>query len=204
MTDYTQEQLDAAIAKAVEEATGGLKAKVTELMDEKKSEQRRREELEREKAEADRMHAEKNGEFQKLYDSERAAREQERAQNEAYRKAIAQRDTNAAASSIGGELTRDTARAALLAEQAQKYVRNGDDGISYEIGGAKVDKPAVMAHLIAQFPFLVDGNQANGGGASGDRDGGAGKKKLSEMTEAERVKLHRENPAEFARLRAAG
>lgn len=203
MTDYTQDQLDAAIAKAVEEATGGLKAKVTELMDEKKSEQRRREELEREKAEADRMHAEKNGEFQKLYDSERSAREQERAQNEAYRKAIAQRDTSAAAAVIGGELTRDTARAALLAEQAGKFVRNTDDGISYEIGGAKVDKQAVLAHLTSQFPFLVDGNQAGGGGATGG-DGGAGKKKLSELTEAERVKLHRENPAEFARLRAAG
>lgn len=204
MTDYTQEQMEEAIRKAVEESDRGLKAKIAELMDEKKSEQRRREELEREKTESDRLAAEKSGEFQTLYDREKAALEKERTTNAAYRQAIAKRDTDTAAAGIGGELTRDTARAALLAEQAQKYVRNTDDGISYEIGGAKVDKPAVLAHLIAQFPFLVDGNQANGGGASGDRDGGAGKKKLSEMTEAERVKLHRENPAEFARIRAAG
>ncbi|WP_237333355.1 hypothetical protein, partial [Salmonella enterica] len=48
------------------------------------------------------------------------------------------------------------------------------------------------------FSHLIKANAASGGGASGGKGGGAAKM-FSEMTEAERLELHRTNPAEFKR-----
>lgn len=48
------------------------------------------------------------------------------------------------------------------------------------------------------FSHLIKANAASGGGASGGKGGGAAKT-FSEMTEAERLELHRTNPAEFKR-----
>lgn len=48
-------------------------------------------------------------------------------------------------------------------------------------------------------PVIV-GSKASGGGAGGASQPGAGGKKLKDMNDQERIKLHKENPEEFKRL----
>lgn len=52
----------------------------------------------------------------------------------------------------------------------------------------------------AKFAALVRGPASSGGGAHNTPPGASGPKKPEEYTEAERVALHRTNPAEFQRL----
>ena len=200
---FTQADLEAAVAKAVEEATAGLKGKNAELLSETKAEREKRQALEKAQEEAEAERKKQSGEFKELYEKALADLKTERENAATYRATIQKRDIEAEAASIGSELTRDTARAAILREQAQKFAKLTDQGVSYEIGGVAVERTQVIEHLRTAYPFLVDGNQANGGGASGNSGGAAGRK-LSEMSEAELVKLHKENPAEFKRLAASG
>jgi len=53
-----------------------------------------------------------------------------------------------------------------------------------------------------KFGKIVVASKASGSGAGGGRNnsGGGAAKKLSDMSEPERVQLHRDNPAEFKRL----
>lgn len=54
------------------------------------------------------------------------------------------------------------------------------------------------------FAAIIKGSSANGGGAAGGANGGgAAGKKISEMSEAERSALARENPAKFRELAKA-
>jgi len=48
------------------------------------------------------------------------------------------------------------------------------------------------------FSHLIKANAASGGGASGGKGGGAAKT-FKDMTESERLELHKTNPAEFKR-----
>jgi len=43
------------------------------------------------------------------------------------------------------------------------------------VNGAQVDTNALMAHLTKEYPFLVDGSNATGGGAQSSSGGGASK-----------------------------
>jgi hypothetical protein len=52
-----------------------------------------------------------------------------------------------------------------------------------------------------KYAGILRASEASGGGASGgDKRGGAPKKKLADMGDAERTQMARENPAEFQRL----
>lgn len=194
--DTTASDLDAKIAEAVEKATAGLKAKNAELLSETKAEREKRQALEKAQEEAEAERQRQAGEFKSLYEKAQAELKDEREQLAQFRGQIAKRDVEAATAGIASELTRDTARAAILAEQAGKFAKHGDDGVRYEIGGVEVEKAKVIDHLRTTYPFLVDGNQASGGGATGGSGGAA--KKLSEMGDAERLELARQGKLKAA------
>lgn len=176
----TKAELEAQIA----EATKPLKAKVDELLGETKAERQKRREIEEAQAEAERKRAEEQGQFQDLYKQTQAELEKERQAAAEYRQKIARATLEGEAGKIAAELSRDTARAALLAEQAAKFIKPTDDGLKFEIGGVQVDRAKALDHLRASFPFLVDGSQASGGGATGG-NGGAVSQKRSAMSAAE-------------------
>jgi hypothetical protein len=87
-----------------------------------------------------------------------------------------------------------------LREQISKYARYTDDGVKFEMGGVEVDKEKITAHITENYPFLIDGSGASGGGATGGKNGGAGKS-WSDMTEAEHVALYKRDPEAYRRLK---
>jgi septal ring factor EnvC (AmiA/AmiB activator) len=150
----------------------GLKSKLDEVMGETKTERERRKALEQAQTEAERKAAEEKGEFEKLYKKTQDELEAERRQAREFREQITQRDIRSSAQEIARALaSKDAKRADLLAEKASQYAKFEDGQIRYEIGGMKVDPQKVAEHLKTEYPFLVDGSQASGGGATGAGDG---------------------------------
>lgn len=87
----------------------------------------------------------------------------------------------------------------------------GEAGITRVLD--KDGKPSAMslddlkAEFVANTDFasIIKGSNGGGSGATNQQPGGSGatSKKFSELTEAERVALHRTNPDEYRRLRDA-
>lgn len=162
----------------------------------------RRMQAEREAAERDAQ--EKRGEFQQLYQAEQARAGELAAQLEQLRTDVANRAREAAARQVIGTLTTDPKRAALLMHQALPNIAYTPEGVKINgPDGAALTAEQLAAHLTAEFPFLVDGSKATGGGASGNQSGGAATKRFDQYTSAELSEIHRNNPAEYERLRSA-
>ena len=178
----TKAELDAKIAEQVE----ALKAKNAELLGETKAERAKRQALEAAQTEAEEARAKEKGEFKSLYEKTLGELEKERQAAQEYRQQVTRSTLEGEAGKIAAELSRDTARAALLAEQAAKFIKPGDNGLTFEIGGVQVDRAKALDHLRASFPFLVDGSQASGGGATGG-SGGAVSQKRSAMSAADKA-----------------
>lgn len=178
----TKAELDAKIAEQVE----ALKAKNAELLGETKAERAKRQALEAAQTEAEEARAKEKGEFKSLYEKTLAELEKERQSAQEYRQQVTRSTLEGEAGKIAAELSRDTARAALLSEQAQKLLKPTDEGLQYEIGGVQVDRAKALDHLRASFPFLVDGSQASGGGATGG-SGGAVSQKRSAMSATDKA-----------------
>lgn len=166
-----------------------------------------KEDLLKAQQEADRKRAEEQGEFRKLYETEQQEKARIAAELAEYREKVTRSTLEGEAGKIAAELSRDTARAALLAEQAAKFIKPGDDGLKFEIGGVQVDRAKALDHLRASFPFLVDGSQASGGGATGGNGGAVSNqnpfKRGEHFSLTEQARLKREEPDTYARLKAA-
>lgn len=145
----------------------GLKAKNEELLAETKAEREKRQALEKAQAEAEETAAKEKGQFKELYEKTQADLAKERENNAAFRETIRKKDVDGEALKIATELTRDTSRAGLLQQQASQFLKHTETGVQFEIGGVPVERTKVLEHLKEAYPFLADGNQAGGGGASG-------------------------------------
>lgn len=175
----------------------GLKSKLDEVLGETKAEREKRKALEQAQTEAEKKAAEEKGEFEKLYRTATEQLEAERKQAREFRDQITQRDIKSSAQSIAQQLaSKDAKRASVLADYASKYAKFEDGQITYEIGGVKVDSAKVAEHLKSEYPFLVDGSQASGGGAAGD---GGGAPKGKQVTRQQWDSMGHSDRASFAK-----
>lgn len=165
---FTAEELDAK----VNETLAGLKENQQKLMDEAKSAKQKARELEELQRQAEEEGLKQREEFRTLYEREQKAKAELAEKYDSFAKRIQQKEVEAAALSLAAELTRDTKRAELLKEQVSKFARYTDNGVKFEMGGVEVDRAKVLAHITDNYPFLVDGSGATGGGATGANKGG--------------------------------
>lgn len=165
---FTAEELDAKI----NETTAGLKSKVEELLGESKSAKQKARELEELQRQAEEEGLKQREEFRTLYEREQKAKAELAEKYESFAKRIQQKEVESSALSLAAELTRDTKRAELLKEQVSKYARYTDDGVKFEMGGVEVDRDKILTHIKDNYPFLIDGSGATGGGAAGSKGAG--------------------------------
>lgn len=151
----------------------GLKTKNAELLDETKRERAQRVAAEKALADAETERQKQSGDFQALYETSQAELTREREAHASAMGKIREKDVSTAAMGLASSLTRDTARAALLQKEAASFIKYGETGVTYEMGGIPVTQEKVVEHIKSAYPFLVDGNPAGGGGAPGGA-GGAG------------------------------
>ncbi len=193
---FTSDEVKTMIGNEV----AGLKAKRDELLGLHAKEKERLSELEESQRKAEEERQREKGEFKSLYEKTQSELESERDNARKFRQQVQDRDLDSNANSLVSELTRDSKRAELLRKEALQFAKYTEDGIQYEIGGVTVDADKVKQKLTEEYPFLVDGSQANGGGAQGAAKQALGVKKASEYTEAERVSLYKEDPVKFKEI----
>mgnify|MGYP003633260872 CR=1 FL=1 len=182
---HTQAQIDASIT--------GLKSKNDELLAEKKRVQRERDEA----ANLAKSEAEEKAKASNDYKQKNEA-DQLKAKMEELNTNIKRGQIKTTAAKIAAGLTKDTARASLLEQQIGARLTLTDDGIkvlddSGQLTVSTLDD--LTATIKTAYPFLVDGSQANGSGATrsqGRADGGRKQVSRSDfdvMAQSERAKF---------------
>jgi len=182
----TQEDLEAAVADAVKKATEEAQAEIDKhkskadtLLGETKAAKAKAREIENEARQQREEKAQRDNDFEELYksSSEKAREAEERLVN--LQSQVRQKSIYGEASRIAATLTKDTARASLLAEKLAKRIDERDDGFkvlseSGELTGDSLD--ALSAQVSTAYPFLVDGSGSTGGNAGGSNssNGAAG------------------------------
>ena len=158
------------------EDTSGLKNKLNELMTEAKEAKRKARELEESKTQQEEESAKEKGEFKTLWEQAQQRLSEKDEELKQFSEKIQQKDVNIAARSVGSMLAKsDAKRAEVLSDYAAKYARHNGEEVEFIVNGAQVDTNALMAHLTKEYPFLVDGSNATGGGAQSSSGGGASK-----------------------------
>lgn len=107
------------------------------------------------------------------------------------------------AARIAGSMTKDTNRANLLSQQilSRLTLDDGKFSVLDESGNPTISSVEELTGQIkTQYPFLVDGSQASGGGATGGSGGAASTKKYGDYTAAELSAINKQEPAEYQRL----
>ena len=168
-----------------------LKSALQKEREERKAAKERLASLESEKKKLEEQTLLEKQEFKTLYERETEAKTALQKQLEELSGKIQKKETKAAAMSIALQLTKDTKRAELLTEIAEKNARYGENGVSFELGGVPVESDKLVEHLKASYPFLVDGSGATGTGATG-QSGTPGSKQMA------RADFDRMNPARKA------
>jgi DNA repair exonuclease SbcCD ATPase subunit len=194
---FTAEELQAKL----DEELSGLKAKRDELLGLHAKDKERLTELEKAQQEAEEARQREKGEFKSLYEKTQAELETERENARKFRQQIQQKELEGAANALVTELTRDNKRAELLRKEALQFAKYTDDGVKFEVGGVEVDAAKLKQKLSDDYPFLVDGSQASGGGAQGgNRNGQAGK--WADYSSAELSEIRKSDPARYEQLKS--
>lgn len=195
---YTQAELDEMIA--------GLKANNDRLLAEKKEAKRQADEAAAARLIADQAAAKKSGELETF---EKTLRGEYTPQLEAKDKIIAARnerilssEKRAAVSALSGMMIDESAADILGVFVRTEF--DGDEVVTKFVGAdgnvITTDIAQFKKYLCEHkvFSHLIKADAATGGGAGGSKGGGAAKQ-FSEMNDAERIDLHKSNPAEFDR-----
>ena len=162
------ERLQDEVKKQIESEIAGLKAKNDELLAEKQQRQREIEEANnRAKKEAEEK-AKADNDYKQLFEAQKNEAETLRQTIEKMNYEVNQQKVSREASKLASALTKDTGRAKLLEQQISQRLTLVDNEIRVtdESGQLTVSSLEDLTNSIkTNYPFLVDGSQAQGGGA---------------------------------------
>ncbi len=149
------------------EDVSGLKRKIDELLTEKKTVQQK---------------AIEANDFEQLYNSSESERQKAVDELATLKANLQQQQVEGQASKVAASLTKDTARANLLSQQISSRLSlvDGEVRVLDTNGNLTVSSVEELTQSIkAEYPFLVDGSQAAGGGATGGSSGAGDTKQVS-------------------------
>jgi membrane-associated HD superfamily phosphohydrolase len=204
LDDSLKEQLasrfDEALQAKLSEETTGLKNKVDELLAEKKKVQAEREqarEMARMEAE-EKAKAENN--YKELFESRTEENNQLRQTIDKMNADIQKQKISEQAVKLAAQLTKDTGRAQLLQKEFSQRLAlvDGELRVTDPSGQLTVSSLEDLVNSVkTDYPFLVDGIQASGGGATKAQGGAEARSK--EMSRSDFEALSAVQKQEFFR-----
>ncbi|QVQ56293.1 hypothetical protein QA038_gp13 [Salmonella phage JD01] len=199
---YTAEEVQALIEKEV----AGLKANQEALLSEKKEAARRAKEAEEERQRAHQEALKAAGKMDEFEKTIRSQYEPVLKEKEERYASLAARilgsERKAVLSSFAGDFI--TPEAVEILAPFVKTEFEGEDVVTKFMGAdgnvVTTDPEQFRKYLREHkaFSHLIKANAASGGGASGNKGGGAAPA-FKDMSESERLALYKSNPAEFER-----
>lgn len=169
LAEKFKETLDKTLEERIAEEVQGLKAKNDELLAEKKAAQRAKEELDAKARTEKERYAQENGQYQELYESQKQEANALRQKIEEMNQQVSRQKVQSEATKIAASLTKDVAKAKLLEEKLSQRLTlmEGEIRVTDDSGQLTVSTlDDLVVNVKNDFPFLVDGNQATGGGAT--------------------------------------
>lgn len=169
LAEKFKETLDKTLEERIAEEVQGLKAKNDELLAEKKAAQRAKEELDAKARTEKERYAQENGQYQELYESQKQEANVLRQKIEEMNQQVTRQKVQSEATKIAASLTKDVAKAKLLEEKLGQRLTlmDGEIRVTDDSGQLTVSTlDDLVVNVKNDFPFLVDGNQATGGGAT--------------------------------------
>ena len=164
------------------EDVSGLKRKIDELLTEKKTVQQKAIEAEESARLETAEKLRKANDFEQLYNSSESERQKAAEELATLKANLQQQQVQGQASKVAASLTKDTARANLLSQQISSRLSlvDGEVRVLDTNGNLTVSSVEELTQSIkAEYPFLVDGSQAAGGGATGGSSGAGDTKQVS-------------------------
>ena len=164
------------------EDVSGLKRKIDELLTEKKAVQQKASEAEELAREGAEEKMRKANDFEQLYNSSESERKKASQELATLKANLERQQVASQAGQVASSLTKDTARAKLLTEQISSRLSLVDGEIRVLDGNGNLTVSTVQEltqSIKAEYPFLVDGSQAAGGGATGGNSGAGDTKQVS-------------------------
>jgi hypothetical protein len=164
------------------EDVSGLKRKIDELLTEKKTVQQKAIEAEESARLETAEKLRKANDFEQLYNSSESERQKAAEELATLKANLQQQQVEGQASKVAASLTKDTARANLLSQQISSRLSlvDGEVRVLDTNGNLTVSSVEELTQSIkAEYPFLVDGSQAAGGGATGGSSGAGDTKQVS-------------------------
>lgn len=174
LAEKFNETLSKTLEEKVAEEVAGLKAKNDELLAEKKAAQKAREEANAKAISEKERYAQENGQYQELYESQKAEANVLRQKIEEINNQVARQKVQSEASKLAASLTKDVSKAKLLEEKFSQRLTLMDNElrVTDESGQLTVSSTDdLITSVKNDFPFLVDGIQATGGGATRSQGG---------------------------------
>lgn len=168
------ETVNQTVEERIAQEVAGLKAKNDELLAEKKAAQRAKEEIDaKANAEKERL-AQENGQYQELYESQKQEANVLRKKIEEMNQMAVRQQVTSEATKIAGTLTKDVSKAKLLEEKISQRLTLLDGEIRVTDGSGQLTV-STLEDLVStvrnDYPFLIDGTQATGGGATRSQGG---------------------------------
>ncbi|AFO12410.1 head scaffolding protein [Salmonella phage vB_SenS_AG11] len=199
---YTAEEVQALIAQEV----AGLKANQEALLSEKKEAARRAKEAEEERQRAHQEALKAAGKMDEFEKTIRSQYEPVLKEKEERYASLAARILGSERKAVLGSFAGDfiTPEAVEILAPFVKTEFEGEDVVTKFMGAdgnvVTTDPEQFRKYLREHkaFSHLIKANAASGGGASGNKGGGAAPA-FKDMSESERLALYKSNPAEFER-----
>ncbi|MEA9005136.1 hypothetical protein [Salmonella enterica] len=199
---YTAEEVQALIEKEV----AGLKANQEALLSEKKEAARRAKEAEEERQRAHQEALKAAGKMDEFEKTIRSQYEPVLKEKEERYASLAARILGSERKAVLGSFAGDfiTPEAVEILAPFVKTEFEGEDIVTKFMGAdgnvVTTDPEQFRKYLREHkaFSHLIKANAASGGGASGNKGGGAAPA-FKDMSESERLALYKSNPAEFER-----
>lgn len=169
LAEKFKETLEKTLEEKVAEEVSGLKAKNDELLAEKKAAQRAKEELDAKARAEKERYAQENGQYQELYESQKQEANSLRQKIEEMNQQVARQKVQSEATKLASTLTKDVAKAKLLEEKLSQRLAlmDGELRVTDDSGQLTVSSiDDLVSTVRTDFPFLIDGIQATGGGAT--------------------------------------
>lgn len=196
--DSVKTQIAQSVQSVIDAEVSALKLKNDELIQEKRTlAEQKQAEIEQARLDAEKK-AKENGDFKHLFESQKSEAETLKNQLNELQGNIRTQKIQGEAAKIAARLTKDTNKAQLLQQQLSQRLTIVDNEIRVtdESGQATISSVDELANNIkTAYPFLVDGTQASGGGATKSQAGGDAVAKT--MTRADFEGLGQAQRAQF-------
>ena len=200
LKEQLSERFNRALEDHLEERTRGLKTKVDELLGEKKRVQQEREQAREQARREAEEKAKAEDNYKQLYESSREENNQIRSQLDKMNADIQKQKISEQAVKLAAQLTKDTGRAQLLQKEFSQRLAlvDGELRVTDASGQLTVSSlEDLVTSVKTDYPFLVDGIQASGGGATKAQGGAEARSK--EMSRSDFEALSAVQKQEFFR-----